>query len=260
MPFDERDFPARVDDPAARNDRIVAVWLFGVCAMLLVMIVLGGATRLTGSGLSIMEWAPVSGILPPWSDAEWRRLYALYQQIPQYKLLNDGFGLDGFKHIFWLEWTAPAVGQAARPRVCRAAHYPRGHRQNPPPAGAAARAAVRARRAAGRSRLVHGRVRLLSRQHRRRPIAAGRSPRFGAGAVRRRAVDRAFALVAAPGRRRRDPAPARRRHRRHAGADHRRRRLCRRAACRARLQQFSADGRQDCCRRITFFFRRSSAT
>jgi cytochrome c oxidase assembly protein subunit 15 len=85
--------------------RPVAVWLFAVTFMLWVMIVLGGATRLWGSGLSIMEWAPVAGILPPLSHAEWERLFGLYQQIPQYKLVNDGFGLAGFQHIFWLEWT-----------------------------------------------------------------------------------------------------------------------------------------------------------
>jgi cytochrome c oxidase assembly protein subunit 15 len=73
--------------------------------MLLVMIVLGGATRLTGSGLSIMEWAPLSGALPPWSNAEWERLFTLYRNIPQYSLMHEGFGLAGFKHIFWLEWT-----------------------------------------------------------------------------------------------------------------------------------------------------------
>jgi cytochrome c oxidase assembly protein subunit 15 len=60
---------------------------------------------LTGSGLSIMEWAPLMGTLPPTSDAEWHRLFDLYQKIPQYALVNEGFGLDGFKHIFWLEWT-----------------------------------------------------------------------------------------------------------------------------------------------------------
>ena len=84
---------------------MVAGWLFTICAMMIVMIVLGGVTRLTGSGLSIMEWAPVSGVVPPWSDAEWRRLFTLYQRIPQYHLVNDGFGLAGFKQIFWLEWT-----------------------------------------------------------------------------------------------------------------------------------------------------------
>ncbi len=108
MPFDVYDFPdaSRMDRAATRQSRrLVALWLFTVAAMILVMIVLGGATRLTGSGLSIMEWAPLMGVLPPTSDAEWHRLFGLYQQIPQYALVNEGFGLDGFKQIFWLEWT-----------------------------------------------------------------------------------------------------------------------------------------------------------
>src|SRR5215469_15797870 len=107
MPFDVRDFPgAPPEDRAAGrgNRRRVALWLFAVAGMVLVMIVLGGVTRLTGSGLSIMEWAPFAGALPPLSDAEWQRLYRLYQQIPQYVLVNEGLGLDGFKQIFWLEW------------------------------------------------------------------------------------------------------------------------------------------------------------
>jgi cytochrome c oxidase assembly protein subunit 15 len=108
MPFDVHDFPdaSRMDRAATRQSRrLVAIWLFTIAAMILVMIVLGGATRLTGSGLSIMEWAPIMGALPPTSDAEWHRLFALYQKIPQYSLVNEGFGLAGFKHIFWLEWT-----------------------------------------------------------------------------------------------------------------------------------------------------------
>ncbi len=89
----------------ARRDRVgVAVWLSVLCGMILVMVTLGGATRLTGSGLSIMEWAPLLGTLPPLSEREWHRLYGLYQQIPQYALVNHGFGLEGFKGIFWLEW------------------------------------------------------------------------------------------------------------------------------------------------------------
>lgn len=95
-----------MDQAATRQGRrLVAIWLFTVAAMIMAMIVLGGATRLTGSGLSIMEWAPLMGALPPTSDAEWHRLFALYQKIPQYALVNQGFGLDGFKQIFWLEWT-----------------------------------------------------------------------------------------------------------------------------------------------------------
>ncbi len=108
MPFDDRDFPnlpkgERATSPRSR--RMVAIWLYGIAGMIQVMIALGGATRLTGSGLSIMEWAPIMGAIPPLSDEEWHRLYALYQQIPQYDLVNSGFGLEGFKRIFWLEWT-----------------------------------------------------------------------------------------------------------------------------------------------------------
>ena len=108
MPFDVRDFPgAPPEDRAAgrSNRRLVASWLFVVAGMIFVMVVLGGLTRLTGSGLSIMEWAPVTGILPPLNHADWEKLFRLYQKIPQYKLLHRGFGLAGFQRIFWLEWT-----------------------------------------------------------------------------------------------------------------------------------------------------------
>ena len=101
MPFDP---PISADEIASRHRRAVANWLFFLCGMILVMVALGGATRLTGSGLSIMEWAPIRGILPPLSEAEWNRLYELYRTIPQYQLVNKGFGLEGFKEIFWLEW------------------------------------------------------------------------------------------------------------------------------------------------------------
>jgi cytochrome c oxidase assembly protein subunit 15 len=86
-------------------------WLLVVAAMIFVMVALGGATRLTGSGLSIMEWAPLSGTLPPLSEAEWQRLFDLYRTIPQYQLQNAGFGLEGFKRIFWLEWAHRVWGR-----------------------------------------------------------------------------------------------------------------------------------------------------
>jgi cytochrome c oxidase assembly protein subunit 15 len=105
MPFDDRTFPSAEAATSRQNRRLVAIWLFGVAFMVFGMVVLGGATRLTGSGLSIMEWAPVSGMVPPFSGTEWRRLFGLYQQIPQYKLLHAGMSLAGFKGIFWLEWT-----------------------------------------------------------------------------------------------------------------------------------------------------------
>ncbi len=107
MPFDVTDFQDAVPKGrgnAPRSRRLVAGWLFAISGMILVMVVLGGLTRLTGSGLSIMEWAPLSGALPPLDHAQWEKLYALYKQIPQYKLVNDGFGLAGFQRIFWLEW------------------------------------------------------------------------------------------------------------------------------------------------------------
>ena len=89
---------------ADRDRRRISTWLFAICFMLLGMIALGGATRLTGSGLSIMEWKPLSGIVPPLTHAQWEHSFALYQQIPQYRLEHRGFGLAGFQHIFWLEW------------------------------------------------------------------------------------------------------------------------------------------------------------
>ncbi|OUJ01748.1 heme A synthase [Acetobacter cibinongensis] len=96
--------PARHADMAPHHRRLISNWLFVLCFMLLGMIAIGGITRLTGSGLSIMDWQPVSGFIPPLSHAEWERLFALYQTIPQYHLQHEGFGLEGFQKIFWAEW------------------------------------------------------------------------------------------------------------------------------------------------------------
>ncbi len=105
MPFDVREFPAgdtvREQD---RNRRLISLWLFTLAFMIVVMVGLGGATRLTGSGLSIMEWAPIAGTLPPLTHGAWEKLFALYKTIPQYKLLNPDMNLAGFQHIFWLEY------------------------------------------------------------------------------------------------------------------------------------------------------------
>ena len=88
----------------SRDDKAVAIWLLICSAMIFAMAVIGAVTRLTESGLSIMEWAPLSGALPPLSEAEWQRLFALYQQIPEYQEINRGMSLDEFREIFWLEY------------------------------------------------------------------------------------------------------------------------------------------------------------
>jgi heme a synthase len=88
----------------ASGNRPVAVWLLICAVMILVMVVLGGVTRLTHSGLSIVEWHPVSGIVPPMNEAAWEELFRHYKQFPEYKKLNTGMTLTGFKGIFWLEF------------------------------------------------------------------------------------------------------------------------------------------------------------
>jgi len=89
---------------ARAGDRAVGLWLYGVAAMVFAMAVIGAITRLTESGLSIMEWAPVSGALPPMSAAEWERLFELYKTTPEYQQINRGMSLAEFREIFWWEW------------------------------------------------------------------------------------------------------------------------------------------------------------
>ena len=79
-------------------------WLYFNAFMVFCMAVIGAITRLTESGLSIVEWQPISGALPPLSQAEWGRVFALYQQTPEYQKINAGMSLDEFKNIFFWEW------------------------------------------------------------------------------------------------------------------------------------------------------------
>ncbi|HYK78001.1 MAG TPA: COX15/CtaA family protein [Micropepsaceae bacterium] len=95
----------------ARADRAVGLWLFLIAAMIGLMVVVGGLTRLTGSGLSITEWQPVTGIIPPLDNAAWQSEFAKYQGTPQYDLINRGIGLAGFKAIYWWEWTHRMLGR-----------------------------------------------------------------------------------------------------------------------------------------------------
>lgn len=101
---DQRPARPRVEAVPATGHPAIALWLIGCCLMILAMVVIGGITRLTESGLSIMEWAPLSGAIPPLTQAEWQRLFALYQQIPQYRAANAGMTLAEFQSIFWWEW------------------------------------------------------------------------------------------------------------------------------------------------------------
>lgn len=89
-------------DPA--RARAVRLWLWCLVAMVFIMVVVGGATRLTGSGLSITEWKPVLGAIPPLSAADWAREFGLYKSSPQYQLLNAGMSLSEFQFIYWWEW------------------------------------------------------------------------------------------------------------------------------------------------------------
>jgi heme a synthase len=91
--------------------RAVRVWLLVVAAMIAAMVLVGGATRLTESGLSIVEWKPVTGALPPLTQAQWDAAFAAYQTIPQYRQLNAGMSLAEFKTIFWWEWSHRLLGR-----------------------------------------------------------------------------------------------------------------------------------------------------
>jgi cytochrome c oxidase assembly protein subunit 15 len=85
--------------------RPVRLWLLLSAAMILLTLIVGGATRLTESGLSIVEWKPVTGVLPPLSQAEWDAEFTKYRAIPQYRELNRGMSLGAFKTIYWWEWS-----------------------------------------------------------------------------------------------------------------------------------------------------------
>lgn len=93
--------PAR---PQASASVAVRWWLFAVAVLVIAMVTIGGATRLTGSGLSITEWKPIMGAVPPLSAADWHEAFEKYKQIPQYHQVNKGMSLEAFKSIFWWEW------------------------------------------------------------------------------------------------------------------------------------------------------------
>jgi heme a synthase len=94
-----------------RDLRPVRWWLIAVAVLIAIMVLVGGATRLTESGLSIVEWKPVTGSLPPLSQAEWMQAFDGYKSIPQYRQMNAGMSLGEFKTIFWWEWSHRLLGR-----------------------------------------------------------------------------------------------------------------------------------------------------
>jgi cytochrome c oxidase assembly protein subunit 15 len=106
------DHSERVAGAMTQTDRrSVAAWLLVCAAMVFAMVLVGGVTRLTHSGLSIVEWQPLVGTLPPLNDGEWRDLFEKYQQTPEFKQVNFDITLDGFKSIFWWEYFHRLLGR-----------------------------------------------------------------------------------------------------------------------------------------------------
>src|SRR5712672_2747507 len=91
--------------------RAVRWWLVSIAALIAIMVLVGGATRLTEAGLSIIEWKPVTGTLPPFSQEQWTQAFEAYKTIPQYRELNAGMSLAEFKTIFWWEWSHRLLGR-----------------------------------------------------------------------------------------------------------------------------------------------------
>jgi cytochrome c oxidase assembly protein subunit 15 len=94
-----------------RHLGVVRLWLVIIAAMIVAMVLVGGATRLTESGLSIVEWKPVTGSFPPLTQEKWAEAFEAYKKIPQYRELNAGMNLDEFKTIFWWEWSHRLLGR-----------------------------------------------------------------------------------------------------------------------------------------------------
>ncbi len=94
------------------TQRSVAIWLLICCVAIFGMVVLGGVTRLTGSGLSMVKWEPIIGALPPMSQLEWEQVFQLYQKSPEFLFKNSGMDLEGFKGIFWFEYAHRLLGRS----------------------------------------------------------------------------------------------------------------------------------------------------
>ena len=107
-------FSEQAPNPGAadqRSARRIAVWLFVMCGLVAAMVIVGGATRLTDSGLSITEWRPVTGAIPPLNETMWLEEFEKYKTIPEYETVNFGMSLEQFKVIYWWEWGHRFLGR-----------------------------------------------------------------------------------------------------------------------------------------------------
>ncbi len=96
-----------------KSRRAVSVWLLACAGLVYAVLIVGGVTRLTHSGLSIVQWQPLAGVVPPWSDQAWSELFERYRATPEFRLVNAGMALEGFKRIFWWEYAHRLMGRLA---------------------------------------------------------------------------------------------------------------------------------------------------
>ena len=110
---DIQSLPGTLSDEnvRTRHVRLLRIWLSAIAFLVVAMILVGGATRLTDSGLSITEWQPIVGIIPPLSNSDWQVAFDAYKQIPEYTQVNRGMDLEGFKTIYWWEWAHRFLGR-----------------------------------------------------------------------------------------------------------------------------------------------------
>src|SRR5882757_1896463 len=177
--------PAPSSAPARRAIR---VWLLVVAALMVVTVVVGGATRLTESGLSIVEWKPVTGVLPPLDAQAWQIEFDKYKTIPQYRERNAGMSLADFKTIYWWEWTHRVLARLVGGVFLLPLLWFLWRGQVEPH--------LRARR----RRVVDGRLR-AQRARQRVAISAGVPPDAGVRHLCRHPLDRAEPRAARAGRR-----------------------------------------------------------
>ena len=100
-----------INQSEVQNRRQLGIWLALCCVLIFAMVILGGVTRLTGSGLSMVDWRPIMGVLPPMSTSEWQSTFEMYQQSPEFQKKNMHLDLSGFKSIFWFEYGHRLLGR-----------------------------------------------------------------------------------------------------------------------------------------------------